>query len=327
MSSTTVSEYDCAKTVSEYDCAKTVSEYDCTTRKPDFSSENVYSCLDDGLEKRNFNEKENTILTVKSSTKVQAVEPSGEKPIRQEKNRRQKWNPFVEPTTPSQMNKIPDRGAAFQVFSNKSLLGDQLRKTRMCNSFGTNRKCPHGDRCRFAHHPEDLKLSLCVFEDRCKFVYYNEQGNIENYGQKVCRHQHPGEDKEDFLVRTGLKQQTIYQSPPSAPVVVEKLQLSLPEQDFNPPTWVKKPLSEQDFNPPTWVKKPLSEQDFNPPTWVKNTLSTITEQPKEKSKPEKCIEEDDTTETVLMVPQNMAVSALELAISLGKTNIKIVIVP
>jgi hypothetical protein len=87
--------------------------------------------------------------------------------------------------------------------ANAEKLAVSLVKSRMCISVDKNEKCQNGDNCRFAHSLDDLRISDCLFEQKCRFVRMSN-GELINNGEKVCLHKHPHENTNTFMRRTGL---------------------------------------------------------------------------------------------------------------------------
>ena len=180
-----------------------------------------------------------------------------------------------------------NRSAAFELLANKDSLDDKLNKTQMCNSVGKS-KCHHKN-CRFAHSLEELKFSNCLFGDRCRFILVRPNGNVDNSGNKKCLHKHPCENDNDFIIRTGLDS---YKSAEPRPIVeVETINKNV-----------------------TWDK------------YVYTSVKPI--KPVNSDKLEMVVKQavQDKTETVLRVPSNLAVQAIELAIKSGVTNIRLEII-
>ena len=63
-----------------------------------------------------------------------------------------------------------------------------LTNTRMCSSFIRKSKCPHGDKCRFAHSYEELNPSPCNFDGRCR-------------NATTCKFKHSNETNETYVER------------------------------------------------------------------------------------------------------------------------------
>ncbi len=102
------------------------------------------------------------------------------------------------------------RTLAFERLSSREQK-DDLSHTKLCNSLQTGVPCPHGDKCRFAHSQEQLRLTDCVFGEECRFVkcregtdlYFNNKPR-PGMAQKVCQHLHPGETRDGYMKRTGI---------------------------------------------------------------------------------------------------------------------------
>ena len=95
------------------------------------------------------------------------------------------------------------RTDVYDILADKEKLAISLVKSRMCNSVDKKENCQHGTSCRFAHSLDELKVSDCLFEHRCRFVRMSN-GELINNGAKVCTHKHPHENIESFMRRTGL---------------------------------------------------------------------------------------------------------------------------
>ena len=158
-----------------------------------------------------------------------------------------------------------DRTGAYELLADKEKLASSLAKTRMCNSVDKNEQCVHGDSCRFAHNLTELKISTCIFEDRCRFVrMWN--GKLYNNGDKICNHKHTQENTEDFMSRVGLdrynkqkSKETLLPSPTQAQFVPP------PQAQFIQPP----PPTQAQFVPPPpqaqFVQPPPQAQFFPPP--------------------------------------------------------------
>ena len=80
-----------------------------------------------------------------------------------------------------------------------------LQKTQMCESAKMSTVCRHGNRCRFAHTPEELVIRDCAFNVDCRFVVYRNGVYCNSRGKKICTRIHPEEQIEEYYYRTGLK--------------------------------------------------------------------------------------------------------------------------
>lgn len=75
-------------------------------------------------------------------------------------------------------------------------------KTKLCVSVLNGEKCPHGEKCRFAHDKSELKLNKCFFGKECRFVKYLKEGNeFINIHPKKCLFIHPGETEINYKNR------------------------------------------------------------------------------------------------------------------------------
>ena len=81
-------------------------------------------------------------------------------------------------------------------------------KTQMCRSVKDKTKCPHGNNCRYAHKFEELVVSLCGFNDKCRGIHKNEKGYYTNStDEKICFYRHTTESKENYRRRTRIYSQ------------------------------------------------------------------------------------------------------------------------
>jgi hypothetical protein len=65
---------------------------------------------------------------------------------------------------------LHEKEAYYDVPLDKQKLTNSFVKTRMCTTVDKNENCRHGENCRFAHSLDELKISNCLFEQRCRFV-------------------------------------------------------------------------------------------------------------------------------------------------------------
>ena len=147
---------------------------------------------------------------------------------------------------------------AYELLANKEKLETALVKTRMCNSVDMKEVCKHGDSCRFAHNLNELKISTCLFEDKCRFVKICD-GKLLNNGVKICNHKHPQESTEDFMSRVGLDKYNKQKKKESL------LPPTQPQTQFIPP-----PPTQPQFIPspptqPQFIPSPPTQPQFIPP--------------------------------------------------------------
>lgn len=200
--------------------------------------------------------------------------------------------------------KYKRRTKAFEQMVDLSTMQKSLYRTKLCNSVTGDqpRKCSYGHRCRFAHTVDELTVSECFFGEDCDYVIYSrEKGRFFNKKGKTCMHQHPEETREDYFDRCGIE---------------------LPKVQPLPAAEEPKPLGWKNELPSS-PNKPRRKIDLDPqrlvkPTPVPPSPSTMLElEPQVASV---------GTETILRVPAELAVKAMELAMSSGKTNIRVEII-
>jgi len=182
----------------------------------------------------------------------------------------------------------------------KEKLARSFIKSKMCFSLNKNETCQNGTNCRFAHSLEELNVSNCLFEQRCRFVRMSN-GKLVNNGEKVCAHKHPHETKETFISRTGLDR---YKGATqcSTPSVEQKT----------------RPQVDQSFRP-----QPTTQTTF----WQEPLPQPLVDQECQTNKVAEML--NDTTSDqifVIRVPKELATQALEIAIKSGKSRIQIEIV-
>ena len=215
------------------------------------------------------------------------------------------------------------RTNAFEILGNKEKLGESLAKTRMCNSVDKKEPCPHAEKCRFAHGLDELKISPCLFADRCRLVrLWN--GKLYNNGEKICNHKHPQEDDEQFISRVGLdrykKQDKIGTPPIRQPVQIPQVPpppppVQLP-QVVPPPPPVQLP---QVVPPPPPVQLPQVPPP-PPPVQLPQVPPPVCRQ----HQPAEATSADQML--IIRVPKELASQALEIAMKSGRTHIQVEII-
>ena len=255
---------------------------------------------------------------------------------------------------------------AYELFADKEKLASSLTKTRMCNSVDKNEQCVHGDNCRFAHNLVELKISTCVFEDKCRFVrMWN--GKLYNNGAKICNHKHPQENTEDFMCRVGLDRYNkqnknkeillrpaqIVQSPPtqSQPVQFPQIVQSPPTQSqpvqfpqfVPPPPTQQQPVQFAQFvPPPPPQQQPVQFAQFVPPPPPQPQPVQFAQfvpppppqpQPVQFVPPPSAQPQIDSASTqpseqilIIRVPKELAPQALEIAMKSGRIHIQVEII-
>ena len=91
------------------------------------------------------------------------------------------------------------RAKAFEKLT-ESKKSEAPRKSQMCRSVGTRRRCPHGPRCRFAHSIGELAPQSCHFGSTCRRVQREGVGYSGD-----CHFIHPSETKENYIERSKPK--------------------------------------------------------------------------------------------------------------------------
>jgi hypothetical protein len=224
------------------------------------------------------------------------------------------------------------RSKAFEMLEDRKKGGANLLKTKMCRSTETGEACPHGDRCRFAHTLSELRISECFFGDRCRFVrrHRNQDGIYFNNAGKFCNHLHPGETQECFFKRTGKEMPVVV--PPKKVENVEKNVVDIPKNESkndskNNSVWAPKPKLVYKQPSPEEIQelqmKRLAELEEQRQEAEANKLADELEEIiNEGIKDVKEVE----PELVLRVSESGYMSALEMAMKSGRTNVRVEIV-
>ena len=195
------------------------------------------------------------------------------------------------------------RAEAYNALSDKTKLGANLAKTRMCNSVEKNETCRHGGACRFAHSLEELVTRNCFFKTDCRFVRF-EDGKLVNNGRDICRNKHPDESQDEFIERVGLshyktREHVPTRVEPPKVVTLEKSMHACDRYTTTTSSWAS--TLKASLKPTVEAPSPLVEP--------------LLEVPLEKKK-----------EVVLRVPRELVMQALELAIKSGNTSIRVEVV-
>jgi hypothetical protein len=78
--------------------------------------------------------------------------------------------------------------------------------TKVCKSIFDKNICKHGDKCCFAHYPNQLIIKDCGYGSNCIHIY-SENNKLKNRNiNKICEFIHPQEDKDEYFTRIGLKE-------------------------------------------------------------------------------------------------------------------------
>lgn len=225
------------------------------------------------------------------------------------------------------------RSRAFEMLEDKKKGGANLLKTKMCRSTETGEACPHGDRCRFAHTLEELRISECFFGDRCRFVrrHRNQDGIYFNNAGKFCNHLHPGETRECFFKRTGKEMPVVV-----PPKKVEEKVVGIPKNESKNDNSVWAPKQKLVYKQPSPEEiqeiqmKRLAELEEERQAAEANKLADeleeiINEGIRGVDKVKEVVKEADP-ELVLRVSESGYLAALEMAMKSGRANVRVEIV-
>jgi hypothetical protein len=222
---------------------------------------------------------------------------------------------------------LHEKEAYYDVPLDKQKLTNSFVKTRMCTTVDKNENCRHGENCRFAHSLDELKISNCLFEQRCRFVQMSN-GELINYGEKVCSHKHPHETKDTFFTRTGLDRYK--QSPKSVAQPQVEPQPQVVHQQVETQTQF---VQHSFWQPP---QPPLFQPVFSQPVFSQPVFSQpVFWQPPPPPFPKPFVDQqcqtnkvDTFTDEILVirVPKELANEAIEIAMNSCKTRIQIEII-
>lgn len=222
--------------------------------------------------------KDKSLKTPRMSTNIRKMVITGKSYAEKFREKQKQKNEIV---------KDNKRTEAFSLLADREVLEKKLEKTRMCNSIDKKEKCPHGERCRFAHSLDELNISKCFFGDECRFVK-NVGGRVVNSDRKVCPHRHPNETTDEFYFRTNL-----CRFKKEEPKILDLTRVVEHR--------VKK---ENEFNNDR-------EQGINWSSKVKVVTPVV---------------DSSKTDTILRVPRELAIQAMELAIKSGNTSVCVEII-
>ena len=100
--------------------------------------------------------------------------------------------------------KTLERSDIFDILSDKTKIQGELQFTKLCKFIKDKQSCPHKDNCRFAHSVKQLRVSNCLFQDKCRLVKY-ENSIMSNVSKtKICEHLHIGETLDNYYSRIGI---------------------------------------------------------------------------------------------------------------------------
>ena len=230
------------------------------------------------------------------------------------------------------------RDKAFALLENKEELAKSLRKTTMCRSVGkTNQdgtpvKCPYGDRCNFAHSLDELQIRLCKFEDKCKFIYITPTGQIRNRKNcRACKAKHPGETDANYFARTGICKVAQPRTDSPKPIVLPKFSKAGAEKEkIRVAVETKEKMSKDKVasGGAGWshMIKRTTIQSSPPP--VSRSPSPMVHHPKKRkmsdggSNTSSPAPESLPSQEVMKIPSEFMEKAIEIAMRMGKTNIR-----
>ena len=217
---------------------------------------------------------------------------------------------------------LHEKEAYYDVPLDKEKLANSLHKTRMCSSL----ECQYGENCRFAHSLDELKISNCLFEQRCRFVRMSN-GELINYGEKVCSHKHPHETKETFLSRTGLDRYKQSSKSVDQPQVEPQPMFLQPQVETQPMFWqpqfVQAQVEPQPmFLQPQFVQPMFWQPPPPPPPPPPFPKPFVVDQQCQTNKVDTLADEI----LVIRVPKELANQALEIAMKSEKVRIQIEII-
>jgi hypothetical protein len=192
-----------------------------------------------------------------------------------------------------------DRCKGFEVLGDKKKQEEQFARTKMCNSIGSGYKCKHGSKCRFAHSTEELTVRECRFGNGCRFA-------------DTCTFKHPGETKEQYLIRQGVKVAT----PALAKVEVKavpkvEVKASAP---VAPKTWAKVEV------PKTAEPKTAEPKKTR---WDEPKAAPVQVPRKTRFEPAPAKAQEQAPEKVIRVPKAMFEAAMKMCLTQGMTNFRI----
>jgi hypothetical protein len=174
-----------------------------------------------------------------------------------------------------------------------------ILRTQICDSVFTGEKCPHEEKCRFAHNEKEFFVLDCIFGNKCiNGVYTSAEG-------KFCKHKHLGETKTSVYYR-------VFKNIRSKKIAKQQLsQPPLPQQ----PQQLPQPLQQPPQQPPQQLPQPPQPPLPQPP--LPQPPQQLPQLPQPPTNSEV---------VVLLVPIELAAQSLEILIKSGKTNIQIKLV-
>ena len=210
----------------------------------------------------------------------------------------------------------PMRMQAIEMLADKKEIDKKLAKTQMCNSVGKG-KCRHGKSCRFAHNIAELSIADCFFGDKCKMIRFRN-GQCENKGDKCCMRKHDKETDDNYFSRCGI------QKPTEARVATPSM-VATPVATPAPwaaPKMVTTPVA----TPAPWAAPKVEQVQYLFDVPTKPVLKRQTATTKRESRWDVKPTTESEPETILRVPKELVIVAMEMAMKSGKKNIRVIII-
>ena len=78
-------------------------------------------------------------------------------------------------------------------------------KTQMCLSILKGEICKYNNKCNFAHSAQELKITECIFNEKCKLCIFTENGECVNKSNSnYCKFKHSIENTDSYFLRIGV---------------------------------------------------------------------------------------------------------------------------
>ena len=218
------------------------------------------------------------------------------------------------------------RSEALESFTDRHQIHNNRSCTRLCNSVGTGMPCRHGSKCNFAHSTDELVIGKCFFGSMCRYVKQQVNGVYLSVG-KDCINIHPGESEDSFYTRTKLPRPLSKSKKVLTPKIISMPTVSEAygkcSETVQNNTMFKTPVkTSSNIRIPEAPKKVIQKSIIDSNTKniarsldFENIDNTIDNQVKSVN-----------TETVLRVPREFALQAMDIAIKAGNTKIRIEII-
>ena len=106
----------------------------------------------------------------------------------------------------SSPKKSLERSEVFDILGDKTKIQKELKFTKFCKFLKDKKECPHKNSCSFAHSIEQLRVSKCLFNDKCRLVTLKNNILVNVSKTNMCDHVHDKETLENYYSRIGLQQ-------------------------------------------------------------------------------------------------------------------------